>query len=146
MNAIKKVQSQKLKPTGDVPAARFGHTFNLLGQGRAVLFGGAVSENGKYIITNDTFIFDFGTKRWKRIANAKGEIPAERAAHAAIAISGNELAIYGGAAAGQQGLLKDDLYVLDLKSPTEYFVCKIGPYGGKCTSRRRRLPDLVTDT
>ena len=146
MNAIKKVQSQKLKPTGDVPAARFGHTFNLLGQGRAVLFGGAVSENGKYIITNDTFIFDFGTKRWKRIANAKGEIPAERAAHAAIAISGNELAIYGGAAAGQQGLLKDDLYVLDLKSPTEYCVCQIGPYGGKCTSRRRRLPDLVTDT
>ena len=57
MNSVKKVQSQKIKSTGDIPAARFGHTFNIVGQGRAVLFGGAVSDNSKYIITNETFTY-----------------------------------------------------------------------------------------
>lgn len=119
MNSLKKAQCQKIKCIGDIPAARFGHTFNMVGQ-RAVLFGGAVSDNGKYNITNDTFIYDLSTKRWRKINNAKGDIPAERAAHAAATVSANELAVFGGAASGQQGLLKDDLYILDLKNPTEY--------------------------
>ena len=76
MNALKKVQAQKIKSVGDVPAARFGHTFTMVGQGRAVLFGGAVSDNSKFNITNDTFIYEFPTKRWKKLWNCKGEVPA----------------------------------------------------------------------
>ena len=34
-------------------------------------------------------------------------MPAERAAHAAVAVSDMQLIIYGGAASGNQGLLKD---------------------------------------
>ena len=76
MNAVKKIQAQKVKAVGEIPLARFGHTLTLLGQGKAVLFGGAVSDNGKFCITNDTFLYDVATKRWKKINNAKGEAPA----------------------------------------------------------------------
>ena len=48
----------------------------MVGQGRGVLFGGAISDNGRFVITNDAFTYDFTNKRWKKISNAKGEIPA----------------------------------------------------------------------
>lgn len=87
MASLKKVQAQKIKTVGDLPSARFGHTFNMLGQGRAVLFGGAVSDNGKFTITNDVFTYELVTKRWRKFTNCQGEPPAERAAHASAAIS-----------------------------------------------------------
>ncbi len=84
---MKKLQAQKIKSVGDIPSARFGHTLTMIGQGKAILFGGAISENGRFSITNDTFLYDIPLKRWKRVSNIKGEIPGERAAHAAAAIS-----------------------------------------------------------
>lgn len=66
---------EKLKVTGDVPAARFGHTFSLVSKNKAVLFGGAVGDSGKFIITNDTYLFDFSTKRWKKL-EVTGNIPS----------------------------------------------------------------------
>ena len=43
---MKKLQVEKVKVTGDIPAPRFGHTFTMLSSTKAVLFGGAVSISG----------------------------------------------------------------------------------------------------
>lgn len=43
---MKKLQVDKVKVTGDVPAPRFGHTFTMVSNSKAVLFGGAVSISG----------------------------------------------------------------------------------------------------
>lgn len=37
---------------GNVPSPRFGHTFTMVSKTKGVLFGGAVSVAGKFIITN----------------------------------------------------------------------------------------------
>lgn len=42
-------------------------------------------------------------------------------------VSEMQMIIYGGAASGTQGLLKDELYILDLRK--EYRFYKIGPFG-----------------
>lgn len=39
----------------------------MISKTRAVLFGGAIGDSGKFIITNETFLFDFPTKKWKKI-------------------------------------------------------------------------------
>ena len=39
----------------------------MISKTRAVLFGGAIGDSGKFIITNETFLFDFQTKKWKKI-------------------------------------------------------------------------------
>jgi hypothetical protein len=43
---MKKLQVDKVKVTGDIPAPRFGHTFTMVSSTKAVLFGGAVSIAG----------------------------------------------------------------------------------------------------
>jgi len=40
-----------VKVTGDIPAPRFGHTLTMVSSTKAVLFGGAVSINGKILFT-----------------------------------------------------------------------------------------------
>ena len=74
---------------------------------------------GKFVSSNETFLFDFPTARWTKLVFKHDFVPAERAAHAAVAVSDMQLIIYGGAASGNQGLLKDELYILDLRK--EYF-------------------------
>ena len=71
----------KVKVTGDIPAARFGHTFTLVSKTKAVLFGGAIGDSGKFIITNETYLFDFTIKKWKKL-DTQGQVPSQRAAHA----------------------------------------------------------------
>jgi hypothetical protein len=44
---MKKLQVEKVKVSGDIPAPRFGHTFTMVSSTKAVLFGGAVSISGK---------------------------------------------------------------------------------------------------
>lgn len=119
---MNRLQASKVKSIGEIPNARFGHTFTMVGKSKAVLFGGAVSGNGiakhnvgKFIITNDTFLYDFLTHRWKKLAFEGCPLPSERAAHASAMTGELQMAVYGGAASENQGLLKDDLYVLDLK-------------------------------
>lgn len=59
--------TDKVKVTGEIPAARFGHSFTLMSKTKAVLFGGAIGDSGKFIITNETYLFDFSLKKWKKL-------------------------------------------------------------------------------
>lgn len=43
---MKKIDSQKVQVSGDIPPPRFGHTFTMVSDDKAVLFGGAVSISG----------------------------------------------------------------------------------------------------
>lgn len=45
-----------------VPQARFGHTITFIAKGKAILFGGATGDTGKFSITGETFSFDVTTK------------------------------------------------------------------------------------
>lgn len=47
---MKKLAALKTQVTGDIPPPRFGHTFTMVAEDKAVLFGGAVSISGKIII------------------------------------------------------------------------------------------------
>jgi protein phosphatase len=54
--------------------ARFGHTITPIGKDKAMLFGGAVGDTGKYssytgkyVITGDTFICDYNYRKWKKL-------------------------------------------------------------------------------
>jgi len=56
---MKKLTVQKAIVSGDIPPPRFGHTFTMISEDKAVLFGGAVSiagnfynYTGKFVITN----------------------------------------------------------------------------------------------
>jgi hypothetical protein len=42
---MNKLPACKVKSLGEIPNARFGHTFTMISKTKAVLFGGAVSEN-----------------------------------------------------------------------------------------------------
>ena len=66
---------EKIKTFGDIPSPRFRHTFTMVSPSKAVLFGGAVSvagsstfNPGKFVITNETFLYDFVTSKWKKIS------------------------------------------------------------------------------
>jgi protein phosphatase len=104
---------------GDVPSPKFGHSFTMVSDNKGVLFGGAIGDSGKFVITNDTFLFDFTLSRWKRI-NSTGEVPASRAAHSAAGIKKDEMVLFGGAASGIGGGLSDDeLYFLEIEDKKE---------------------------
>ena len=97
------------------PEKRFGHTITLIGNERAILFGGAVGD-GVYRITNDTFSFDCRTNKWSILKPKKSEdAPSPRAAHGSTAVEANQLVIFGGA--HSHGNLVDNvLYLLKLGS------------------------------
>lgn len=44
---MKKLATSKAQVTGEIPPPRFGHTFTMVSEDKAVLFGGAVSIAGK---------------------------------------------------------------------------------------------------
>ena len=67
------------------------------------------------MITNETFLYDFETAKWTKLNFKHDFVPSERAAHTAVTVSDMQMIIYGGAASGNQGLLKDELYILDLR-------------------------------
>ena len=58
---------EKIDVNGNIPLARFGHTITYIAKGKAILFGGATGDTGKYSITGDAFSFDVMTKFWKKI-------------------------------------------------------------------------------
>jgi protein phosphatase len=125
---MKALQADKIKVTGDVPSPRFGHTLTMVSASKAVLFGGAVSAQStaditvdRFVITNETYLFDFVTSVWSKLAFRQEFVPSERAAHAAVMVSDMQMIIYGGAASGNQGLLKDELYLLDVRKEYPLF-------------------------
>jgi hypothetical protein len=65
---------ERIDFTGDNPQARFGHTITPISKDKAILFGGAVGDTGniflnegKYIITGDTFLCDYSVRKWKKL-------------------------------------------------------------------------------
>ena len=50
-----------------IPPARFGHTANLISKTTVVIFGGAISGHGKYIMTSDLYLYNMLTNQWKKI-------------------------------------------------------------------------------
>ncbi len=80
---MKKLVAQKTQVSGDIPPPRFGHTFTMVSEDKAVLFGGAVSisgknkiDAGKFVITNETYLFDFTLMKWKKINFKQGFVPS----------------------------------------------------------------------
>ena len=39
----------------------------MISKTQAVWFDGTIGDSGKFIITNETFLFDFQAKKWKKI-------------------------------------------------------------------------------
>ncbi|CAD8156820.1 unnamed protein product [Paramecium pentaurelia] len=125
---------EKVDAFGQLPLARFGHTITYIAKGKAILFGGATGDTGKYNITGDTFSFDMQTKQWKRI-EVQGTAPNPRAAHAAVCVDINQIVIYGGATGGGS-LASDDLYLLDLRSADDIGQWTVVPVVGTTPGRR----------
>ena len=90
---------ETLKVSGDIPLPRFGHTITLVSKTKAVLFGGATGDTGKYSITGDTYVFDCTTRKWKKL-EPTGSSPTQRAAHASTSVEVNQMVVYGGATGG----------------------------------------------
>jgi hypothetical protein len=68
-----------LKPTGDVPTARGGHSLAYdQVESKIVLFGGTDSKAKTYF--DDTYTFDFVANAWTKVTPA-GELPPLRAGH-----------------------------------------------------------------
>ena len=42
---------------------------------------------GRFVITNETFVYDFPTSKWTKINFKQEFVPSERAAHAAAMVS-----------------------------------------------------------
>lgn len=42
---MNRITANKVKCMGEQPSARFGHTLTMVSKSKAVLFGGAISEN-----------------------------------------------------------------------------------------------------
>jgi len=92
---------EKIEATGDIPLPRFGHTITVVNPDKAVLFGGAIGDTGKYVMTSDTYVFITSKRCWlKANPQGTGMLPTPRAAHAATAIETMQMVVYGGATGG----------------------------------------------
>ena len=49
---------EKIEAQGNIPQARFGHTISYIAKGKAILFGGATGDTGRFSITGETYSFD----------------------------------------------------------------------------------------
>jgi hypothetical protein len=58
---------EKLDVFGSIPLPRFGHTVTYISKGKAILFGGAIGDTGKYSITADSYSFDIATRAWRKL-------------------------------------------------------------------------------
>ena len=48
--------------------ARFGHTSTPIGNGRMLIFGGAIENNeNKFVTTNDIFVINLETLGWQKL-------------------------------------------------------------------------------
>lgn len=79
---------EKGEMLGEVPSPRFGHTLCIINPQKAVLFGGAFADKGKFVITNEVFSFTIRTLTWKKIEN-QGQVPPPRAAHTSVCVDLN---------------------------------------------------------
>ncbi|THU93880.1 kinase-like protein [Dendrothele bispora CBS 962.96] len=104
-----------IQPTSEMPDCRAGHTC-VTHENRLIIFGGTDG----LCRFNDTWTFDFETKRWTEL-KCDGQVPAARDGHAA-AVVGDMMYIYGGR--GIDGEELEDVSVLSLSSHIWYsFQC-----------------------
>lgn len=112
---FKNIQSkmENVPLSGDDPQKRFGHTVTLISKTKAILFGGAISSDGNYKITGDTFLFDCTACTWSKIHPHYEEQrgPCPRAAHASTVVEELQMVVFGGAI-GHGTLADDELYLL----------------------------------
>ena len=127
-------KSEELDVYGDIPQARFGHTVTLVSNSKAVLFGGATGDTGKYIMTGDTYLFNILTKSWAKLT-IKGVPPSPRAAHHSTNVEQMQMVVYGGATGGGS-LASDDLFLLDMRNGEEEATWMIVPVVGSTPGRR----------
>lgn len=125
---------EELDVFGDIPQARFGHTVTLVSSSKAVLFGGATGDTGKYIMTGDTYLFNILSKTWAKLS-VKGVPPSPRAAHHATNVEQMQMVVYGGATGGGS-LASDDLFLLDMRNGEEEATWMIVPVVGSTPGRR----------
>lgn len=90
---------QKYEFFGEIPAPRFGHTVTQITKTKVLLFGGATGDVGKYAITNEVYLLDLITRKWRRI-DPQGQLPCQRAAHATVSVDSLQIVTYGGATGG----------------------------------------------
>jgi len=65
---------EKIDGLGNVPAARFGHTVSFVAKGKAILFGGATGDTGRFSITGDAYSYDMATRTWKRLQSIRTKL------------------------------------------------------------------------
>ena len=58
---------EKIEALGNIPQARFGHTISYIAKGKAILFGGATGDTGRFSITGETYSFDVANRFWKKV-------------------------------------------------------------------------------
>lgn len=90
---------EEVKTMGDLNEARFGHTITSINPQMAILFGGAIGNNSKFDLANDTYLFSVFKLSWTKL-RPQGTLPSPRAAHAATRTENLQLVVYGGAAKG----------------------------------------------
>lgn len=127
-------KSEELDVYGDIPQARFGHTVTLVSNNKAILFGGATGDTGKYIMTGDTYLFNILTKSWAKLT-IKGVPPSPRAAHHSTNVEQMQMVVYGGATGGGS-LASDDLFLLDMRNGEDDATWMIVPVVGSTPGRR----------
>jgi len=101
----------ELKPSGDLPQARWGHSANVLGENMYV-FGGT-PQAGQAL--NDLWGYNFQYGVWQKLSPAGG-LPPARFQHSGVTI-GDGVWIYGGNNWGSTNL--NDLWVLYPHKNTE---------------------------
>ena len=58
---------EKIESTGTLPLPSFGHTATKVSKTKIVLFGGATGGDGKYSMTDDTYIFTTFKNEWSKL-------------------------------------------------------------------------------
>ena len=133
-DVLEEDKSEELEVFGDIPQARFGHTVTLVSNSKAVLFGGATGDTGKYIMTGDTYLFNILNKSWSKLT-VKGVPPSPRAAHHSTNVEQMQMVVYGGATGGGS-LASDDLFLLDMRNGEDEATWMIVPVVGSTPGRR----------
>jgi len=116
------------------------HSFNLIANNKAILFGG-LDSNFKY--QNAVFSLDVESLVWTQLS-PKGTIPEARIWHGACVIAQQQLFVYGGVLDWDKWILANDsLHLLDFQTEKENGEWKEVKVTGKKTPGQRRSHSMV---
>lgn len=143
----------KPKTAGFAPTARYGHTMDLLPDGRIIFFGGcSLQESGLPTYLNDVRQLDTETMLWMR-PRIEGEAPTGRYGHTSSVLHGKLLVYYGGwGRSGPQSLEKlqtisaSQLQVLDTETMTWFPARRLCPKPALATYNHCAAVDDTTSS